>query len=203
MANKKSEYTNDSIEQLKGPDQVRKRPSVIFGSDDIEGCKHAVFEIISNSIDEAREGFGNKIIVTKYTDGCVEVQDFGRGAPVDFNNKEQCYNWQLLFCTLYAGSKYNNTSGSNYEYSIGLNGLGLCATQFASEYMDAEIKRDGFKYNLHFEKGVNVGGLKKEPYDGKDTGTRIRWKPDIKVFTDVDIPTDDHYNNPAPSGNSK
>ena len=191
MANKKSEYTNDSIEQLKGPDQVRKRPSVIFGSDDIEGCKHAVFEIISNSIDEAREGFGNKIIVTKYTDGSVEVQDFGRGAPVDFNNKEQCYNWQLLFCTLYAGSKYNNTSGSNYEYSIGLNGLGLCATQFASEYMDAEIKRDGFKYNLHFEKGVNVGGLKKEPYDGKDTGTRIRWKPDIKVFTDVDIPTDD------------
>ncbi len=191
MANKKSEYTNDSIEQLKGPDQVRKRPSVIFGSDDIEGCKHAVFEIISNSIDEAREGFGNRIIVTKYTDGSVEVQDFGRGAPVDFNNKEQCYNWQLLFCTLYAGSKYNNTSGSNYEYSIGLNGLGLCATQFASEYMDAEIKRDGFKYNLHFEKGVNVGGLKKEPYDGKDTGTRIRWKPDIKVFTDVDIPTDD------------
>ncbi|MBQ0084277.1 MAG: DNA topoisomerase [Clostridiales bacterium] len=191
MATKKAEYTNDSIEQLKGPDQVRKRPSVIFGSDDIEGCKHSVFEIISNSIDEAREGYGNKIIVTKYADGSVEVQDFGRGAPVDFNNKEQCYNWELLFCTLYAGSKYNNASGSNYEYSIGLNGLGLCATQFASEYMDAEIKRDGFKYNLHFEKGVNVGGLEKQEYSGRDTGTKIRWKPDIKVFTEVSIPSDD------------
>ncbi len=191
MATKKVEYGNDSIEQLKGPDQVRKRPAVIFGSDDIEGCKHSVFEIISNSIDEAREGHGNKIVVTKYTDGSIEVQDFGRGAPVDFNNKEQCYNWELLFCTLYAGSKYNNASGSNYEYSIGLNGLGLCATQFASEYMDAEIKRDGFKYTLHFEKGVNIGGLNKEPYSGRDTGTKIRWKPDIKVFTEIDIPSDD------------
>ncbi len=187
MANKNIVYDNESIEKLKGPDQVRLRPGVIFGSDDIEGCKHSVFEIISNSIDEAREGHGNKIVVTKYVDGSVEVQDFGRGAPVDFNNKEQCYNWELIFCELYAGGKYGTASGSNYEYSIGLNGLGLCATQFASEYMDVEIKRDGFKYNLHFEKGFNVGGLKKEEYSGRDTGTKIKWKPDIEVFTEVDI----------------
>ncbi len=187
MANKSTVYNNESIEKLKGPDQVRLRPGVIFGSDDIEGCKHSVFEIISNSIDEAREGHGNKIIVTKYTDGSVEVQDFGRGAPVDFNNKEQCYNWELIFCELYAGGKYGTASGSNYEYSIGLNGLGLCATQFASEYMDVEIKRDGFKYNLHFEKGFNIGGLQKEEYAGRDTGTKIKWKPDIEVFTEVDI----------------
>ena len=187
MANKNTVYDNESIEKLKGPDQVRLRPGVIFGSDDIEGCKHSVFEIISNSIDEAREGHGNKIVVTKYVDGSVEVQDFGRGAPVDFNNKEQCYNWELIFCELYAGGKYGTASGSNYEYSIGLNGLGLCATQFASEYMDVEIKRDGFKYNLHFEKGFNIGGLKKEEYSGRDTGTKIKWKPDIEVFTEVDI----------------
>ena len=193
MAKKNAVYDNDSIEQLKGPDQVRLRPGVIFGSDDIEGCKHSVFEIISNSIDEAREGYGNKIIVTKYSDGSVEVQDFARGAPVDFNNKEQRYNWELIFCELYAGGKYNTASGSNYEYSIGLNGLGLCATQFASEYMDVEIKRDGFKYNLHFEKGYNVGGLKKEEYAGRDTGTKIRWKPDIKVFTEIDIPASDLF----------
>ncbi len=189
MATKKAVYDNESISQLKGPDQVRLRPGVIFGSDDIEGCKHSVFEIISNSIDEAREGHGNKIVVTKFTDGSVEVQDFGRGAPVDFNNKEQRYNWELIFCELYAGGKYNTNAGANYEYSIGLNGLGLCATQFASEYMDVEIKRDGFKYTLHFEKGFNVGGLHKEEYAGRDTGTKIKWKPDIKVFTEIDIPS--------------
>ena len=184
------EYGNESITQLKGPDQVRLRPAVIFGSDGLDGCEHSVFEIISNSIDEAREGYGKKIIITKYTDGSIEVQDFGRGAPVDYNNKEQQYNYVLLFETLYAGGKYNTNNGGDYEYSIGLNGLGLASTQFASEYMDVEIKRDGYKYNLHFEKGFNVGGLQKEEYTGKDTGTKTRWKPDLNVFTEIDIPSE-------------
>ena len=188
MAKTKQEYGNDSIKQLKGPDQVRLRPAVIFGSDGLDGCQHSVFEIISNSIDEAREGHGNKIIITKYTDGSIEVQDFGRGAPVDYNQKEEQYNYVLLFESLYAGGKYDTNSGGDYEYSIGLNGLGLASTQFSSEYMDVEIKRDGYKYNLHFEKGFNKGGLKKEEYSGKDTGTKIKWKPDLDVFTDIDIP---------------
>ena len=183
-----AEYGNDSIEKLEGPDRVRKRPAVIFGSDGIDGCEHSVFEIISNSIDEAREGFGNKITVTYFSDGSIEVEDHGRGAPVDFNNKQQCYNWELLYCEMYAGGKYNTNDGTNYEYSVGLNGLGLCSTQYTAEYMDVEIKRDGFKYNLHFEHGYNIGGLKKEPYSGKDTGTKTRWKPDIDVFTDINIP---------------
>ena len=190
MAKTKVEYGNESISQLKGPDRVRKRPGVIFGSDGLDGCEHSVFEIISNSIDEAREGYGSKIVVTKYTDGSIEVQDFGRGAPVDFNNKEQRFNWELLYCELYAGGKYNTNDGANYEYSVGLNGLGLCSTQYSSEYMDVEIKRDGFKYTLHFEKGYNIGGLQKEPYSGKDTGTKTRWKPDLDVFTDIDIPVE-------------
>lgn len=190
MAKAKVEYGNDSIQKLEGPDRVRKRPGVIFGSDGLDGCEHSVFEIISNSIDEAREGYGNKIVVTKYADGSIEVQDFARGAPVDFNNKEQCYNWELLYCEMYAGGKYNTNDGANYEYSVGLNGLGLCSTQYSSEYMDVEIKRDGFKYNLHFEKGYNIGGLKKEPYSGRDTGTKTRWKPDLEVFTDIDIPSE-------------
>ena len=190
MAKPKVEYGNDSIKQLKGPDQVRLRPAVIFGSDGLDGCQHSVFEIISNSIDEAREGYGNKIVITKYTDGSIEVQDFGRGAPVDYNAKEEQYNYVLLFESLYAGGKYDTNSGGDYEFSIGLNGLGLSSTQFASEYMDVEIKRDGYKYNLHFEKGYNIGGLKKEEYSGKDTGTKIRWKPDLDVFTDIDIPVD-------------
>ena len=190
MAKTKAEYGNDSIKQLKGPDQVRLRPAVIFGSDGLEGCEHSVFEIISNSIDEAREGYGNKIVVTKYSDGSIEVQDFGRGAPVDYNTKEEKYNYVLLFESLYAGGKYDTNSGGDYEYSIGLNGLGLASTQFSSEYMDVEIKRDGFKYNLHFEKGFNIGGLERQEYSGRDTGTKIRWKPDLQVFTDIDIPSE-------------
>ena len=185
---KKAEYGNESITSLKGADRVRKRPAVIFGSDGIEGCQHSVFEIISNSIDEAREGHGKKIVVTRYSDHSVEVQDFGRGAPVDFNSKENRFNWELLYCEMYAGGKYNTNDGENYEYSLGLNGLGLCSTQYSSEYMDVEIKRDGFIYTLHFEKGENKGGLKKEPYSGKDTGTKTRWKPDLEVFTDINIP---------------
>ena len=187
----KKSYGNDSIKALKGADQVRLRPAVIFGSDGIEGCQHSIFEIMSNSIDEAREGHGNRIIVTRFLDGSIEVQDFGRGIPVEYNENEEEWNWKLLFCTLYAGGKYDNNGASNYQYSLGLNGLGLCATQFASEYMDAEIKRDGFKYTLHFERGESVGDMVKEPYGKRgDTGTRIKWKPDLKVFTDINVSAD-------------
>lgn len=185
---KKAAYTEESISQLKGADRVRKRPAVIFGSDGIDGCQHAIFEILSNSIDEAREGFGNKIIVTRYLDKSIEVQDFGRGIPMDYNEKEQRYNWELVFCELYAGGKYNTNSGGSYEYSLGLNGLGLCSTQYASEYMDAEIHKNGIKYIMHFKEGNPVGELIREPYPKKDTGSRIHWKPDLKVFTDIDVP---------------
>lgn len=188
MAKKATEYGNESISALKGADRVRKRPAVIFGSDGIEGCEHSIFEILSNSIDEAREGFGHEIIITRYSDKSIEIEDHGRGIPVDFNNKEQKYNWELVFCELYAGGKYNNSLAENYEYSLGLNGLGLCSTQYAAEYMDVEIKRDGFKFNLKFEKGINIGGLNKQPYSEKDTGSKIKWRPDLEVFTDIDVP---------------
>ena len=189
MAAKKQsqQYDNSSIQSLKGADRVRKRPAVIFGSDGIEGCQHSVFEILSNSIDEAREGHGNKIIVTRYKDGSVSIEDFGRGIPVDYNEREGKFNWELVFCELYAGGKYQNNDGENYEFSLGLNGLGLCATQYSSEYMDAEIHRDGQKFTLHFEKGDNVGGLKKEPTNRRQTGSKITWRPDRNVFTDIDI----------------
>ena len=183
MASKKPVYDNESITALKGADRVRKRPGVMFGSDGLEGCEHAVFEILSNSVDEARAGYGTRIVITQYEDQSIEVQDFGRGVPVDYNQKEQRYNWELIFCELYAGGKYDTD-----DYTLGLNGLGACATQYASEYMDVEVRRDGFLYTLHFEHGENVGGLKKEPYAKKDTGTRIRFKPDIQVFTDITVP---------------
>ncbi len=190
MAQKKN-YGNDSISALKGADRVRKRPGVIFGSDGLEGCEHAVFEIMSNAIDEAREGHGSLITVTRFEDGSIQVADQGRGCPVDWNEKEQKFNWELVFCELYAGGKYDNGGGDNYEYSLGLNGLGSCATQYASLFMDVTVWREGKKYTLHFEKGENIGGLKSEPTDrGKKTGTTIRWKPDLEVFTDINIPVE-------------
>ncbi|MDR0931141.1 MAG: DNA topoisomerase [Clostridiales bacterium] len=182
-------YDNTSISSLKGADRVRKRPGVIFGSDGIEGCCHSFFEILSNSIDEAREGFGGVIETTRFADGSIQVRDYGRGIPLDYNEKEQRYNWELVFCELYAGGKYNNISGDNYEYSLGLNGLGSCATQYSSEYMDVEVVRDGSIFNLHFEKGENIGGLQTTKTTKKTpTGTTIKWKPDLAVFTDIDIP---------------
>ena len=183
-------YGNDSISALKGADRVRKRPGVIFGSDGIEGCQHAVFEILSNSIDEAREGFGDLIMVTRFEDDTIEVEDHGRGCPVDWNAAEERYNWELVFCELYAGAKYRNNEGENYEFSLGLNGLGSCATQYSSEFMDVTIYREGKKYSLRFEKGEIVGELVHEEFSGKRTGTVIRWKPDLEVFTEISIPAE-------------
>lgn len=183
----KKEYGNEAIRSLKGADRVRKRPAVIFGSDGLAGCKHSAFEIISNSVDEAHQGYGKKIIVTRYNDNSLEVEDQGRGCPVDYNKAEERYNWELVYCELYAGGKYDNVDGGSYEYSLGLNGLGACATQYSSEYMNVEIYRDGYKYNLRFEKGENVGGLKKEETKRRQTGTRTHWLPDLEVFTDIVI----------------
>ena len=193
MATKKQDYGNDSISALKGADRVRKRPGVIFGSDGLDGCEHAVFEILSNSIDEAREGHGTSITVTRYLDHSVEVEDAGRGCPVDWNEKEQRYNWELVFCELYAGGKYDDQGGDNYEFSLGLNGLGSCATQYASRYMDVTVWRDGFEYTLRFERGEIAGEMGKRPLpksQSRKTGTRTRWLPDLEVFTDIAIPAD-------------
>ena len=190
MANKKNEYTNESISMLKGADRVRLKPSVIFGSDGLEGCEHAFFEILSNSIDEAKEGYGTVIEVKRYLDKSIEVTDMGRGIPLDFNAKENRYNWELVFNELYAGGKYKTNSGENYEYSLGTNGLGACATQYASDFMDVCVYRDGYRYDLHFEKGVNIGGLKKEECTYRHTKSQIRWLPDLDVFTDIDIPVE-------------
>ena len=187
---KKQAYGNESITTLKGAERVRKRPAVIFGSDGLDGCEHAVFEILSNAIDEAREGYGKLIIVTRYADRSIEVEDFGRGCPVDWNEKEQRYNWELVFCEMYAGGKYNNNASENYEYSLGLNGLGTCATQYASEYFNARVFRDGFEYHLHFKKGEIDGQMEKKPADRKKTGSLFHWKPDLEVFTDIDIPVE-------------
>ena len=189
----KKAYGNESISALQGADRVRKRPSVIFGSDSLEGCEQALFEILSNSIDEARAGYGTNITITRFLDHSIQVEDNGRGCPLDYNANEKRFNWELVFCELYAGGKYKNNEGESYEFALGLNGLGACATQYASKYMDVTVWRDGNKYSIHFEEGNPKGKkgqqLKVEPTDrGKKTGTCIKWLPDLDVFTDIDIP---------------
>lgn len=186
---KKVTYDNQSISSLKGAERVRKRPAVIFGSDGIDGCQHSFFEILSNSIDEAKEGYGNIINVQVFNDHSMCVEDFGRGVPLDWNEKEGKYNWELVYCELYAGGKYKHLTKGNdaYEYSLGLNGLGACATQYASEYMEVTSYQAGTKYYMSFKKGEPVGELLKEPCSRSKTGTVVKWKPDNTVFTDINI----------------
>lgn len=187
---KKLEYNDQSIQSLKGADRVRKRPGVIFGSDGLDGCAHSFFEILSNSIDEARAGFGSEIHVTVDKNHVITVEDFGRGIPLDWNEKEGRYNWELIFCELYAGGKYDNAKGGAYQYSLGLNGLGACATQYSSEFMDVEVFSRGTRYSIHFKKGNVDGELHKEESSRRRTGTVITWKPDLEVFTEIAIPED-------------
>ena len=190
---KKTEYDNQSIKSLKGADRVRKRPAVIFGSDDLIGCQHSFIEILANSVDEAREGYGDKIIVKKFLDKSIEVEDFGRGVPLGYNEKEKRWNWELVFCELYAGGKYdNNDSGSAYEFSLGLNGLGATATQYSSEYMTVKSYNGKTLSEMSFKAGNPVGELQvSDIVQGmKKRGTVIRWLPDLKVFKEIDIPVD-------------
>ena len=188
MAKAGKNYGNESISLLEGAERVRKRPGVIFGSDGLDGCEHAVFEILSNSIDEAREGHGKVITLTHYADGSIEVEDNGRGCPVDWNPKEKRFNWELVYCELYAGGKYNNLDGDNYEYSLGLNGLGACATQYASRYMDVTVWRDGNKYSLHFERG-QITGKKGEELKIEPTAARRPARSRAGCPTSTCLPT--------------
>ena len=194
MAKQKAQvYDDRSISALKGKDRVRKRPAVMFGSDGLEGCEHAFFEILANAVDEAREGYGDEIIVTAFADHSLEVEDSGRGVPLGYNENEGRYNWELVYCELYAGGKYNNNDeSSNYEFALGMNGLGACATQYASEYMNVKSYGNGQLSEISFIGGDVASELTVRPIERREKkhGTIVRWKPDIEVFTDINIPRD-------------
>lgn len=188
---KGASYGDNSIVQLKGADRVRKRPAVIFGSDGLDGCEHSFFEILSNSVDEAREGYGDRIDIIAYNDKSISVEDRGRGIPLDYNESEKQWNWYLIFCELYAGGKYkNNESDGAYEYALGLNGLGACATQCASEYMYVRSCNGSTVYEIDFKHGEPASELRRRDAarGERHSGTYIRWKPDLMVFKDINIP---------------
>ena len=185
MPQKTQQYDDNIIKMLKGENRVRQRPAVIFGSDGLEGCEHSVFEIISNAVDEAREGFGKVINVRYDSDRTVTVED-----SLGFNENENRFNWELVFCELYAGGKYDNNDNGAYEYALGLNGLGAASTQYSSEFMNVKSYRGSEVSEISFEKGKPVTDLVKTPLSRKEqrTGTVVRWRPDLEVFTDTLIP---------------
>ena len=192
MQKQTAAYDEQSITMLKGADRVRKRPAVIFGSDGLEGCEHSFLEILANAVDEARSGFGKEIVVTAWRDHTIMVEDSGRGVPLGYNEKEGRFNWELVYCELYAGGKYdNNSENAAYEFSLGLNGLGAAATQYASEFMTVTSYNGRQVSEMHFRGGEPDGEFTVRDItraDRKKTGTIVKWKPDFQVFTDISIP---------------
>ena len=175
---------DDSIKALKGAERVRRRPGVMFGSDDLNGAFHTVKEIVGNSLDEASDGYGNKIDVTLCKDNSIVVRDYGRGVPMGWNKKENRYNWDLIYNELYAGGKYVD---ADYEFHIGLNGLGCAAVQYTSKWMVVDSFRNGVKTTKHFEGGYPVGELE-EASTHEPNGTRVQWIIDTDVFPNTAIP---------------
>jgi DNA gyrase subunit B len=199
------EYGNDSISQLKGADRLRLRPEALLGSKGIDGAKHTVHEIVGNATDERLAGFGDKLEIGYHEDGSISVRDYGRGVPLGWNEKEQNWNYFLIFEELYAGGKYSknmdvlrqidangwkNFRLQDYPYlvTIGLNGLGAASTQYTSEFFTVISYRNGTASQMDFKKGVHVLEELKVYPTNEPNGTYIHWKPDREVFTDVNIP---------------
>lgn len=181
-----SNYGDTSIQNNEGPKGLRKRPATLLGTGGLSGCVHAIFEIVSNSVDEYREGYGDVITVTVDDDNSVTVEDRGRGVPMDWNSKANKYNWDLVFNTLYASGK---GSGSAYSTSEGLNGVGCTAAQYTSDYMEVSVVRESddgrlMRYEMSFKDGYPVGELRKKDITGSNvhTGTKVKFRPSASVF---------------------
>lgn len=174
-------YNDNSISSLKNEDRVRERVEVMLGSNDIRGAFHTVTEIVGNAADEASINPDMTITVIYHKDNSITVADEGRGVPMGWNEAEGRYNWDLIYNELYAGGKYN---GDNYQYSIGLNGVGATATQYTSEFCKVTSYREGKCFVKDFKSGRPTD----EPLQITDapnhkTGTIVHWKPDDACFT--------------------
>ena len=196
---KKNYYGNESIETIDTErDQVRQKPTIYFGTNDVKGCAHGTFELVTNSLDEIREGHGNFIKVVVDDNNVITVIDNARGVPMGYNTAKETFNWYLVYCKLFASGKYN---ASNYGASAGLNGVGASITQFASTFMKVVSSRKelviengkeklvGKRYTMNFKDGHPDGELIVEDYDGP-TGTAVTYQPDRKVFLSIDIPVE-------------
>ncbi len=188
-------YSAKNLEVLEGLDAVRMRPGMYIGSTGIKGLHHILWEIVDNAIDEAANGFANKVKVTLHADGSASVEDNGRGIPTDIHPKEKVSGVQLVFTKLHAGGKFGQ---GNYEYSGGLHGVGASVTNALSEWLTVEVYRNKRIYKMSFSSHYGTGKNKNKIISGdpdgplEDTGIRtnrqgsfIRFKPDGRVFSET------------------
>lgn len=195
-------YDDNSISQLKGAERVRLRPEALLGSKGIDGARHTIYEIIGNASDEKLAGYGDSLDICLYEDGSISVRDYGRGVPLGWNEKEKNWNYYLIYEELYAGGKYESyqdvlhgiTDWDNFKitdvpylFKVGLNGLGAAATQCTSEYFTVISYRDGVSRRMDYKDGVHILDALVEEKTDEPNGTFIHWKPDKRVFSDVEI----------------
>ena len=198
MADLKLSYGNDTLDTIDGErDQVRSKPSIYFGTDDVIGALNGVLEIVTNGADEVGAGFGDTIITEVDEDYNIKVTDNGRGVPMAWNEAKQQWNWHIVYNRLYGSGKYGS---SVYANAAGLNGVGAAITQFTSLYMKVISRRmeevtlpngkTGIEYNeyeMNFENGSPKGELIARKWNPNEqtTGTTVQWKTDPTVFQDV------------------
>jgi len=174
----KSNYDASSITVLEGLEAVRKRPAMYIGDSDITGLHHLVYEVVDNSIDEALAGYATNISITLNDDGSVSVEDNGRGIPVDKHPKTKKSALEITTTVLHAGGKFG---GDGYKVSSGLHGVGLSVVNALSEWMRAEVFRDGKHWMQEYDRGVKRAEVKAIG-ENDQTGTRITFKPDADIF---------------------
>ncbi len=180
------EYGAESIKILGGLDAVRKVPSMYIGNTGIEGLHHLIYELVDNSIDEALEGYCDRILITIHRDNSVTVDDNGRGIPVEEHSAENMSALEVVLTKLHAGGKFDKDS---YRYSAGLHGVGLSVVNALSEYLEVEVRRGSKVYYQRYEYGARMTDLKVVG-DTDKTGTRVRFKADGSLFETTDISYD-------------
>ncbi len=182
-------YGARDIEVLKGLDAVRMRPGMYIGTTGVKGMHHILWEIVDNAMDEALNGYGNLIEIEIFPDNSISVTDHGRGVPVDIHPVEKVPAVELVFTTLHAGGKFNN---KNYSVSGGLHGVGASVTNALSEWLSVDVFKKGVQYNIKFHSyelpngdiasGRKLQDLTSKPCDPKLKGTKVTFKPDVRVF---------------------
>ncbi len=181
-----SGYRAEDIQILEGLEAVRKRPGMYIGSTGSRGLHHLIFEVVDNSIDEALAGYCDYIEVIIHRDNSVTIADNGRGIPVDIHPQVGRPALEVVLTRLHAGGKFG---GAQYKISGGLHGVGVSVVNALAEWMEVEVKREGYRYRQTFARGVPTGDLELLG-EADETGTRVTFKPDPKIFEEIEFQYD-------------
>lgn len=182
MGNKDKHYDAGNLRVLKGLEPVRARPGMYIGSTDTNGVHHLVWEIIDNAVDEANEGYGKNIYITIHLDGSISILDEGRGVPCDMNEKEHMTGFDMVYCTLHAGGKFDE---SNYKSAGGLHGVGSAVVNALSSWLEVHSYREGLDHYVKYEKGGFKKGKLEVLGPTNKRGTLVHFLPDKEIFDDI------------------